>query len=121
MHSQPFVKTPSVSKYPDVHEVIVHMLALQANPVAFGCDIAAQLMPQPPQCARVFVVFVSQPFASTPSQLPKFALQDAIMQLPPPHVAVAFVREHEVPHEAQCESVLSGCSQPLPSAMSQSP
>jgi hypothetical protein len=48
-------------------------------------------------------------------------LHDEIMHEPLEQLALAFAREHDVPHAAQCESVLSCCSQPFAAAPSQSP
>lgn len=44
-----------------------------------------------------------------------------MVQIPPPQVAAAFVREHVEPHVPQFVSVLSGVSQPFASMPSQFP
>ncbi len=77
-------------------------------------------MPQPPQSPSV-LSGVSQPFASLPSQLPKPGLHDAIAQVPPEHVAVAFARVQVVPHAPQLVRVSSARSQPFAPLPSQLP
>ena len=42
---------------------------------------ARQAAPHRPQCALLFVVFVSQPFANTPSQSPQFSEHDGVHAL----------------------------------------
>jgi hypothetical protein len=61
----------------------------------------------------------SQPSASLLLQLPKPALQAAIAQVPVPHAAVAFAREHTTPQVPQFNVVVSAVSQPLASVESQ--
>jgi hypothetical protein len=75
--SQPFEVTPSQLPQPAVHEAIWQAPVLQAD-VALA---SAQATPQVPQLASVFVA-VSQPFKSTPSQLPQSGLHEAIWQNP---------------------------------------
>jgi hypothetical protein len=81
---------------------------------------ATQAWPHVPQSATVFVAF-SQPSLSVPLQLPKFALQEPIVQLPVVQVAEALAREHGVPHAPQLVLVLRGDSQPFGRLESQSP
>jgi hypothetical protein len=71
-------------------------------------------VPQLPQFTFV-VSGASHPLATTPSQLPKPALQLAMAHVPDPHVAVAFVSgPHPTPHEPQLVAVFSGVSQSCP-------
>ena len=62
----------------------------------------------------------SQPFASTPSQLPSPALHEPIAQLPDAQVALAPVRVQAVPQPPQSVTVRSERSQPFALAPSQS-
>ena len=55
--------------------------------------------------ALVFV-FVSQPFAALPSQLPQPALHERMAQVPVEQVAIALARAHATPHAPQLISVL---------------
>lgn len=76
---------------------------------------------QVPQCVTEVLTLVSQPFDWRPSQLPQPELHVWMRQLPVPHVAVALVREHDMPHPPQCVRVVSDCSQPFASLPSQLP
>lgn len=77
-----------------------------------------QTVPHAPQLASV-VSEVSQPLASTPSQLAKPGLQKSIRHEPFEHSAVAFARAHATPHPPQLVSVVNEVSQPLVSMPSQ--
>jgi hypothetical protein len=75
---------------------------------------------QPPQLAGC-VMSVSQPFAATPSQSAKPALQDAIAQLDPLQVAVACGVLHTFPHAPQLlGSLIVLTSHPVDAFWSQS-
>ena len=68
------------------------------------------------------LVFVSQPFASLPSQLPKPGLHAPSWQVPFEQTALAFANEHDRPHIPQCESeVFVSASQPFDALPSQFP
>ena len=84
------------------------------DPVAQDVDalVREQVAPQAPQSVLV-VRLVSHPFVWLPSQLAKPELQDAMLQEPVAHVAVALVRAQAAPHEPQLLSELSEASQPL--------
>ena len=116
--SQPFAALPSQSAKP----------ALQVNPhadephVVVALARAGHTTPQPPQCAMLVVVLVSQPFEALLSQLPKPALQVASVHDPEAQVAVPLLNEQALPHAPQCmRLVLVLVSQPLPGFESQSP
>jgi hypothetical protein len=67
-------------------------------------------------------VFVSQPFAALPSQLPKPELHDPSWQTPPEQVAPAFAKAHTLPHAPQLlTSVFRFASQPFDELPSQLP
>lgn len=78
------------------------------------------VVPQLEQFARV-ASEISQPLVSSRSQFAKLALHDAIAQEPVPQVAVAFAREHAVPHVLQLVRLSSETSQPFASIASQLP
>jgi hypothetical protein len=69
--SHPSVTTPLQFPKPDVH-VIEHVPPAHAG-VPFAVEHGA---PHAPQLVALVCVFVSQPFAAFPSQLPKPALQE---------------------------------------------
>jgi hypothetical protein len=95
--SQPFAALPSQFAKPMLQLAIPHE-PIAHEPVAFA---GAHAIPQPPQCARALCVFVSQPLAALPSQLPKPALQLAIPHAPIAHEGVAFATVHALPHAPQ--------------------
>ena len=68
--------------------------------------VKEQARPQPPQCAVVFVVFVSQPFTTLPSQLAYGAThvgtQSPLVHVVVPLAAVGCV--HVVAHVPQLET-----------------
>ena len=78
--------------------------------------------PQPPQCVVLVLVFVSQPFTASPSQLPKPAPHAPRMHTPLVQLTAALGRLHPAPHAPQFERlVFVSVSQPLPLLPSQSP
>jgi hypothetical protein len=76
---------------------------------------------QPPQCASVVWVLISQPSLASPLQLAQPVLQLDSTQLPVEQLVVAFGREHVVPHAPQLLLVVSEVSQPLVALPSQLP
>jgi hypothetical protein len=100
-------------------QVPIPQALLAQTGVALG---SAQTRPHAPQLATVLVTFVSQPFAGSPSQLPKPAAQAATAQAPWVQVAVALARAQAVPHAPQRETVVSRfTSHPLERVPSQLP
>jgi hypothetical protein len=84
--------------------------------------IAAQTIPQPPQCATFEPVLVSQPLDRFMSQSAKPALHAPMVQRPPAHAGVALANEHALPHAPQLAAdVLRLVSQPLAALPSQLP
>lgn len=78
------------------------------------------VIPQLPQFCVVLRA-VSHPFAAFASQLPK-PLLHAMLQAPPPQLAVPFVALHALPHVPQWETLpRTLVSQPLPALPSQLP
>jgi hypothetical protein len=79
-------------------------------------------IPQPPQCIVLVAKLASQPLSSTPSQLPKPALQALNEQRPDVHTADALAKEQTLPQAPQCEVlVVRLVSHPLPTLPSQLP
>src|SRR5262245_759525 len=78
-------------------------------------------MLQAPQLATVEVRSTSQPLAGSPSQLPKPAAQEAMMQLPPAHPAVACggAGQGMAQPPQLLTSLLAFTSQPFPTMPSQ--
>jgi hypothetical protein len=79
-----------------------------------------QVVPHPPQSELVLRA-VSQPLAWFPSQFPNPELQEEMLQEPEAQVALALVREQEVPQVPQLVSELRGASHPLALLESQFP
>lgn len=98
--------------------------ALLTHWVVATCDgsgAAAQLLPQPPQCAFVLVVLVSQPLVSVPSQLPHPELQ-LMPQALEVQVGVPFVELHALLQPPQCVGFVAVLiSQPFDALLSQLP
>jgi zinc transporter ZupT len=114
--SHPLASFMSQLPYPALH-VAIWQVPVEQVAVAFARE---HMTPHPPQWLSV-LSGCSHPLASFMSQLPYPALHIAIWQVPVEQVAVAFAREHMTPHAPQWLSVLSACSQPLASFMSQLP
>jgi hypothetical protein len=106
--SQPLLPIASQFPKPALHAG-THTLAVHA----FVPFTVAHTVPQAPQFAALFVVFVSQPFVATRSQLPKPPEQVPSVQAPDGHVSVAFARSHTVLQSLQSASVAMLRSQPL--------
>jgi hypothetical protein len=68
-------------------------------PEALG--LAAQAIPQAPQCAAAVMVLVSQPLAGSPSQSPKPGLQPPTTQDPARQAPAAFGGLHARPQAPQ--------------------
>jgi len=81
--------------------VIEHTLAAHVTDATPPAHVVLQLFPQLPQDATVFVVFVSQPFGTRPSQLPNPALHPAIVHALATQPAMPLVTEHAMPHAPQ--------------------
>jgi hypothetical protein len=108
--SHPFAATPSQLPYPGL-QAWSWQPPLKQEPWAF---VYVQAWPQEPQFAALAFRFVSQPFATLPSQSPKPGSQP-IWQLPPLHTGAPFEALQACPHVPQ----LSGSSdvvisQPVP-------
>jgi hypothetical protein len=96
--SQPFRTSPSQLPNPALHAAMLHVPPLH-DPVAFaGMHGAAQA----PQCINERVVSVSQPFRTSPSQLPNPALHAAMPHVPPLHDGVARSSTQGMPQPPQC-------------------
>ena len=93
--SQPLERAPSQFPYPPLH-TIPHCPPLQVGVPL----VALHAVEQFPHLPAFVLVFVSQPFARLPSQLPYPPLH-AIPHTPPLHVAVPLVPLHTVEHVPQ--------------------
>jgi len=80
-----------------------------------------QIVPQAPQFATLICVFISQPLAPAPSQLPKPEEQAPSAQLPEAQDSAAFARSQTAPHVPQLDSVVRLVSQPFAALPSQLP
>jgi hypothetical protein len=113
--SQPLDAVMSQLPNPELHVPRTHE-PVEHDSVAFG---RSHVVPHELQSASVLSI-VSQPFASTASQLPRPELHDAIAHMPVAQVAVAPAREHATPQAPQSVSVRIERSQPFDAAPSQS-
>lgn len=116
-----FVSQPSAvdmlqSSVPDM-QVVTRQVPVAQLPVP---PAGAQTAPQVPQSVSV-TSGVSQPLVALPSQSPHRGLHDSMRHVPVAQVEVAFGTPHTTPHAAQCEAVVSDCSQPFIGRPSQSP
>ncbi len=114
--SQPFAVFPSQSPNPGEQDVAVHVPVEHVSPE----PAMSQIVPHVAQLVSVLSA-VSQPFAALASQLPQSELHAPSVQVPVAQLAIAFAREHAVPHVAQFASVVSDVSHPLASVASQLP
>ena len=113
--SQPLPSLPSQSPQPELQESM-----WQEPPVQEAVALVReQGLLHEPQLESVCSE-VSQPLESLPSQLPHRETQEAMRQVPPEQVAVAWARVQAVPHEPQSLVVSREVSQPLESVPSQS-
>jgi hypothetical protein len=73
-----------------------------------GDALAAPVHTEPHwlQCSTLLFRFVSHPFESFPSQLPKGALQEATWHSPAAHASVALASWHAFPHAPQCATLV---------------
>jgi hypothetical protein len=71
-----------------------------------------QALAQPPQCAALVSVLVSQPLMSAPSQFPHGGVHDWTLQLPVAQLVVALGRLQVRPQPPQFEVVFMFVSQP---------
>jgi hypothetical protein len=114
--SQPVDANPSQLPKPELHEM--EHVPLPQDAVPF---VLLHAWPQPPQCATVVFVFVSQPFTALPSQFPNPALQLGT-QAPEVHCVVPFGLRHCVPHAPQLlRFVFVFVSHPVDGLLSQLP
>lgn len=113
--SQPLAALPSQLANPAL-QVMPQTPAVQ-NGVPL---VLLHAVPQPPQWLVLFWVFVSQPFETLPSQLPKPALQ-VMPHVPPEQEAVPFVVLHTLPQVPQFDVVARLVSQPFVTLPSQLP
>jgi len=81
--SQPLAAMPSQCRSPRRRTPRLHAPIAHA-PVPLA---GAHAIPQPPQCAALVLVSVSQPFAAFASQLPRPALHEATVHTPAAHAA----------------------------------
>lgn len=112
--SQPLPTLPSQLPKPAEHEM--EQLPAEQVGVPLADEHAA---PHPPQLAVLVLMFVSQPFALLPSQLPKPASHPTSWQVPLAHDSVAFAMSQATPHAPQLVSVFRLVSHPLVGSPSQ--
>lgn len=112
--SQPVLALLSQSPKPLAHAAMRHTPATHAG-VARAVE---HTLPQRPQL-RTLSSGVSQPFAGSPSQLPKPGLHAPIAHAPITHAAAAFGKPQRAPHIPQFSAVLRAVSHP--GAIVQSP
>jgi hypothetical protein len=114
--SHPLLSFVSQLPQPPLQEAMRQLL-LTHSPVAF---VNVHALLQKPQCAALFVVFVSHP--GTPgSQSPRPGLQLETSHTPPTHTAVPPPAGHSLPHVLQFVGSASRlASQPLSGLPSQS-
>ena len=115
MVSQPFDGLVSQLPKPVLHAPSVHTPAAQVS-AAFA---RLQAAPQPPQSVSV-LMFRSQPFEGSPSQLAKPDEQTGV-HAPDTHEVVPWVLLHALVHVPQLVVVLSGASHPFGARPSQFP
>jgi len=113
--SQPLLAIPSQLPKPGAHATSAQLPLVQVSD-AFG---RSHTVPQAPQLVSE-VSGVSQPFASTESQLPYPEPHDAMAHMPVPQVAVALARVQATLQPPQSVSERSDRSQPLLATPSQS-
>jgi hypothetical protein len=106
--SQPSAAPPVQLPKPTAQDT-EHTDAVQVG-VALTVEHAAA---HAPQFAALVVVFVSQPSATIPLQLPKPTVQVPSAQVPAAQVSVLFARSQTTPHAPQSVSVRMFFSQPL--------
>jgi hypothetical protein len=115
--SQPFEATLSQLPKPALQAPTAHAPAAHTL-VALASEQVAR---HAPQCVADVERLVSQPLATTPSQLPKPALH-VMPHAPDAQVAAPLVALHAAPHAPQCVGEVARLvSQPLPATPSQSP
>src|SRR5262245_55849415 len=102
--SHPSPTVPLQSRKPVLHVPTRHCPVTHAG-AAFG---VVQFCPQPPQCASVVFVSVSQPSLNDELQLPRPALQVPTAHEPVVHWYVeTFGAVHTLPHEPQFSGSLA--------------
>jgi hypothetical protein len=106
--SQPSAAPPEQLPKPTAQDT-EHTDAVQVG-VALTVEHAAA---HAPQFAALVVVFVSQPSATIPLQLPKPTLHVPSAHVPAAQVSVLFARSQTTPHAPQSVSVRMFFSQPL--------
>src|SRR5574341_1305314 len=108
--SQPSVRLlPLQSSQPAAH-VPVHVPDAQDGVAMWLLEHAA---PHAPQASKSVSRSVSQPFATSPSQSPKSALQAPMAQMPSEQTGVAFARTQEVSLPAPSTVPSQSSSMPL--------
>lgn len=113
--SQPLLRRPS--QLPQFDAQLIEQIPRAHEGVPF---VELHALPQTPQWLVLLSVDVSQPFLTSPSQLPKPASQ-VMPQLPEEHVAVPLVESHTLPQMPQLPVlVLMLVSQPFVTSPSQS-
>jgi hypothetical protein len=70
-----------------------------------------------PQCIVEVCVFVSQPFAALPSQLPKPGLHEPTVQRPLTQAGVPLAVVHRMPQPPQCSTLVFTSMQLMPQRM----
>jgi hypothetical protein len=106
--SHPLLRLLSQLPHPVLQEMEQLPLVQEAAPL-----VLLQAAPQAPQWLTLEAVFVSQPFAVLPSQLPQPLLHAPGVQMPVAQDAAALGNEQGVPHVPQSVSVRVLVSQPL--------
>jgi hypothetical protein len=115
--SQPLEALPSQLPNPELQVPSWHAPPKQVEPAFVKLHAVAQL----PQWVGLFVVLVSQPLATLPSQLPK-PDEHVIEQVPAEHAGVPLADEHAAPQPPQfAVLVLMLVSQPFDVLPSQLP
>jgi hypothetical protein len=103
--SQPLPLIMSQSAVP-TGQALTQVPVAQISPTPHG-------LLHPPQCWLEVSVFVSQPFAWSPSQLPKPGRHAPNVQVPVEHDSVAFAKSQPTPQPPQFDSVFVAVSHPL--------
>ncbi|MBI5518037.1 MAG: hypothetical protein HY909_29975 [Deltaproteobacteria bacterium] len=109
--------------FPSQFPKFVAQVKPQAPPaqVAEAFEGTGHAFPQPPQCAAVVRVSVSQPLPRSESQSPKLVLQ-VMAQATRAQPGVALARAgHTLPQAPQFDTSVRSASQPLVATPSQSP
>jgi hypothetical protein len=105
--SQPFLRSASQLPNPAAHVMLQTPDVQNANPF-----VESHARPHPPQFFAAVSVFVSHPFATSPSQSAKGGRHEEIVHVPVVQLVFAFGSTHTWPHEPQFKGVERSASQP---------